>query len=121
MSRRSKVIAAIAFYGIPVDQEMVGETEMPDGAVLIPLTRGNIKLRCAEIMKERLERATSEVHDDASLTARDYQALQQVLEKLRQAAIESSLVPAVREATIADLDIRLSLLLQIQGEDTGDA
>ena len=118
--KRKEVIYAVAFHGIPVDRQVNGEVES-GGIVMKPGTRGNIELACASLIKECLENATPDIHDDAPLTTENYQALQQALEEFRDMTLETMLIPQLRAKTEDSFDAQIKLLQEMQRKSTGEA
>lgn len=112
--KKKEAIAAIAFDGIAPDLQVHGELELVPGTVLIPFTPGNAALAQARLIKETLEEALSDTHDDDELQSQDFDLLEGALERFREMVLQMMLFPQARAVAETDFTKKLQKLASLR-------
>lgn len=118
--KRSEVIAAIAFDGIPVDQQVTGEMEPQPGMSVMPGSPGNIKMVMASMLKSTLEESLpADVGESDELAPEHFDALRRKLSDFADEQVSmNGFIPALADETRADFDAKLAVLDRLSRGET---
>ncbi len=114
--KKKEVIHGIAFEGIPPAQQITGEMELSDAA-LIPGTPGNMELVDAGRLKVVLEKALPDKHDDDEVdNPGDYDKLETALNKFKRDVLLAIMFPEVIHGVEEDFARKMAVLIRFREE-----